>query len=99
MIAASTASFVCPTRRNGTRALVLAKNAARASAERCCQAGVSIVPGEMQLTRIGASSNANPRAIVSMAPLMTATLVIPDQGILEIVPENIVNDPPGLIFI
>jgi hypothetical protein len=54
---------------------------------------VSITPGEMALTRMGASSRARERARASAAPLVIATPRVPTVILAAATPENSTNDP------
>ena len=56
-----------------------------------------MTPGEMALTRIGASSRASERASVSAAALVMATPRVPTAILAAATPENMTNDPPSFI--
>ena len=58
---------------------------------------MSITPGEMALTRIGASSRASERARVSAAALVMATPMVPTAILAAATPENRTNEPPSFI--
>ena len=58
---------------------------------------MSITPGEMALTRMGASSRASERARVSAAALVIATPRVPTTIFDAAAPEKMTNDPPSLI--
>ena len=58
---------------------------------------MSITPGEMALTRMGASSRARERARTSAAPLVMATPSVPTVIFAAATPENRTNDPPPVI--
>ena len=57
-----------------------ANNSAFFCSPRASYAPVSMVPGEMALTRIGASSTASERATASTAPLVAATASMPGSA-------------------
>src|ERR1700741_5270416 len=56
-----------------------------------------MTPGEMALTRIGASSTASERATKSTAPLVMATPRYPTLTLTALTPENSTNEPPEFI--
>jgi ATP/maltotriose-dependent transcriptional regulator MalT len=58
---------------------------------------VSMTPGEMALTRIGASSRARERARVSAAALVMATPRVPIAILVAATPEKMTNEPPSFI--
>ena len=61
------------------------------------QAGVSMMPGAMALTRIGASSKASPRVKPSMAAFRALPKAKLQRGFWLAVPPKNVIDPPFLI--
>jgi hypothetical protein len=91
-------SSLWPTRRVGLVSLTRSYSFVLPSSPRASQAPVSIVPGEIALTRIGASSTASERVRVSAAPLVIATASVPTAILNAASPEKITNDPPSLIF-
>ena len=70
----------------------------RASAGIAARVGVSTIPGDTTLKRIGAISRASPWARVSRAALMAPTSAIPGLGRRLRKPERNTNDPSEVIF-
>src|SRR6185437_1742917 len=56
------------------------------------------LPGDTELTRIGARSKARPLTNPSSAALMALRIADDLVGRLERIPDKIVNDPPGIIW-
>jgi hypothetical protein len=79
-------SSVVPMRLTGLRALAAAKKSVLPCGPRASQAPVSIVPGEMALTRIGPSSRASERTRVSAAALVIAAPSVPARQLLLVAP-------------
>jgi hypothetical protein len=88
-------SSLVPIRRAGFVSPTCSCSFALPSAPRASHAPVSIVPGEIALTRIGASSTASERVRVSAAPLVMATASVPTVILNAASPEKITNDPPS----
>ena len=87
-----------PRRRRHGRpaapAAVLASISLRAASGIAARIGVSMMPGETQLTRTGASSSASARDSDSSAPLATLTMAEFGRGRMLRKPETSVSDPP-----
>src|SRR5665213_1164482 len=86
-----------PTRPTGRLAAVLASMSRRAASGIAARIGVSMIPGETQLTRTGAKSSARLRVSDSSAPLAAPTMAEFGRGRMLRKPETNVSDPTGRI--
>ena len=79
----------------GSAAAVLSSISRRAASGMAARIGVSMMPGETQLTRTGASSSARLRVSNSSAPLAAPTMAEFGRGRMLRKPETSVSEPPG----